>query len=553
MLNEHFVCIKVDREERPDIDHIYMTALNVMRQQRRLAAVDVPHARRQADRRRHLLAAARTAKIDGETIRGFKTHPARSCTRPGQENPKDVDEQADKLAERDHATPLDAPAAASRWSSWTASWSTRPSTDCKDEFDPESRRLRQSRPQVPRHQVPHAAAPGCFLQQRGRADQGEGAARAWSTLTLDQMARGGIYDHLGGGFHRYSTERTWTVPHFEKMLYDNAQLVEVYAQAYRATEEAALSPRRRGDARLRRARDDSPEGGVLLRPRRRQRGRGGPVLRLDAEGAGEPSCPTRPTCDLFRKVYGADGRPNFEEKYHILTLPKPLAETGRGAEADRGAAASEARAAEGRSCSTARRSATRPFLDTKVLTAWNGQMIAGYAEAGQVLERARSTSTTAAKAADFVLRPCGPRTAGCCALYGAAPGQKPQGPRQRLPRRLRLPGPRPARACTTPPSEKTLARRGEGADRHDDQVPRRQEARRLLLHVQRPREALRPRQGPVRRRPAVRQQRGGPQPGAPVEEDRRQKYRGSAAGIVPGACLLRCQRELSAPIRRAAP
>src|SRR5207237_8512674 len=57
------------------------------------------------------------------------------------------------------------------------------------------------------------------------------------TLTLDQMALGGIYDHLGGGFHRYSTERTWTVPHFEKMLYDNAQLAEVYARAYRLTQK----------------------------------------------------------------------------------------------------------------------------------------------------------------------------------------------------------------------------------------------------------------------------------------------------------------------------
>src|SRR5207249_7374815 len=55
------------------------------------------------------------------------------------------------------------------------------------------------------------------------------------TITLDHMARGGIYDQLGGGFHRYSTERTWTVPHFEKMLYDNAQLAEVYAKAFRLT------------------------------------------------------------------------------------------------------------------------------------------------------------------------------------------------------------------------------------------------------------------------------------------------------------------------------
>src|SRR4029450_3450847 len=52
-------------------------------------------------------------------------------------------------------------------------------------------------------------------------------------VTLTKMAQGGIYDQLGGGFHRYSTERTWTVPHFEKMLYDNAQLVELYSEAYR--------------------------------------------------------------------------------------------------------------------------------------------------------------------------------------------------------------------------------------------------------------------------------------------------------------------------------
>src|SRR5207302_7834 len=62
-----------------------------------------------------------------------------------------------------------------------------------------------------------------------------GEPAAMVRQTLDRMAQGGIYDQLGGGFHRYSTERTWTAPHFEKMLYDNALLVEVYARAYRAT------------------------------------------------------------------------------------------------------------------------------------------------------------------------------------------------------------------------------------------------------------------------------------------------------------------------------
>src|SRR5437764_2073272 len=69
-----------------------------------------------------------------------------------------------------------------------------------------------------------------LLQQEG-AKSPESAGMV--ARTLEKMARGGIYDQLGGGFHRYSTERTWTVPHFEKMLYDNAQLLEVYARAYR--------------------------------------------------------------------------------------------------------------------------------------------------------------------------------------------------------------------------------------------------------------------------------------------------------------------------------
>ena len=62
---------------------------------------------------------------------------------------------------------------------------------------------------------------------------GSEEARRWVELTLDQLARGGIYDHLGGGFARYSTDAAWRVPHFEKMLYDNAQLVSLYSQAYR--------------------------------------------------------------------------------------------------------------------------------------------------------------------------------------------------------------------------------------------------------------------------------------------------------------------------------
>src|SRR5205814_4641062 len=77
-----------------------------------------------------------------------------------------------------------------------------------------------------------------LLRQAGHRPKAEAAqVQPMIALTLDRMARGGIYDQLGGGFHRYSTERTWTVPHFEKMLYDNAQFVEVYSRAYRLTKK----------------------------------------------------------------------------------------------------------------------------------------------------------------------------------------------------------------------------------------------------------------------------------------------------------------------------
>ena len=105
------------------------------------------------------------------------------------------------------------------------------------------------------------------------------------TATLDQMARGGIYDQLGGGFHRYATDREWKIPHFEKMLYDNGFLLELYAREHARTgdpQAARIVPR---DGGLAGPRDDLARGGVLERHRRRDAGPRGGLLRLDAGGA----------------------------------------------------------------------------------------------------------------------------------------------------------------------------------------------------------------------------------------------------------------------------
>ena len=96
------------------------------------------------------------------------------------------------------------------------------------------------------------------------------------------MARGGIYDHLGGGFARYSTDERWLAPHFEKMLYDNALLSTVYLEAYQVTRDPEYARVARETIDYVLGRMTSPEGGVLLDRGRRQRGRRGEVLRLDA-------------------------------------------------------------------------------------------------------------------------------------------------------------------------------------------------------------------------------------------------------------------------------
>ena len=89
----------------------------------------------------------------------------------------------------------------------------------------------QLRPNAPKFPVPSKLGLLLYQAQRDRDD----TLRSKVTLTLDKMAAGGIRDHLAGGFHRYSTDRAWKVPHFEKMLYDNAQLADTYAEAFRQT------------------------------------------------------------------------------------------------------------------------------------------------------------------------------------------------------------------------------------------------------------------------------------------------------------------------------
>jgi uncharacterized protein YyaL (SSP411 family) len=416
LMNEHFVCIKVDREERPEIDHIYMTALNVQGQRGGwplsmfLTADGKPIAG-------GTYWPPEDRVIDGETIRGFKSL-LKVVAEIQKEKPKDIQEQADRLA----TATADALAGAGRGVALVELNRELVSgaiDELKQSFDPDhggfgSRARKFQGTKFPTPPYLH------LLQSEGERTKAADVPDMVK-VTLDHMARGGIYDHLGGGFHRYSTERTWTVPHFEKMLYDNAQLVEVYAHAFRLTKAPAARRVVKETLAFVARELTSPDGAFYSALDADADGEEGRFYvwtgaEIDAvlTGSGD--------ADLFKRVYAADGQPNFEGKYHILLLPESLA--ARAKEMKLTEEQLEARLAPLRQkLLEARAKRPRPALDTKVLTAWNGQMIAAYATAGRLLQEPKYVAT-ANQAADFVLQNLRTKEGRLQRTYGAAPGQQ---------------------------------------------------------------------------------------------------------------------------------
>ena len=210
------------------------------------------------------------------------------------------------------------------------------------------------------------------------------------THTLDMMAYGGMYDQIGGGFHRYSVDAKWLIPHFEKMLYDNAQLAKLYLQAYQLTQAP----------RYRRVAEEifgfifremiAPEGGFYSA--------------LDAETDAEEGKYYVWTADeiqkilgnqkdtaRFNKIYGVDKGPNFEGK-SVLYIPD-------GSEVE---ASVKGLSTAREKLLTARFEREYPLLDTKIIVNWNGLMIDALAYGYQVLGDERYLAA-ASEAARFIL------------------------------------------------------------------------------------------------------------------------------------------------------
>lgn len=416
LLNDHYVCIKVDREERPDIDQIYMTALNVLGNRG-----GWPLSMFLTAEGKPLIGGTYWPKedrvVEGEKSRGFKSL-LKLVQEYKKENPDKVKEQADNLASATTRalTGLSLGVAVLKLEYPLV---TAVTDTLKEEFDREhggfgtaSRKFRGPKFPTPTYLV--------LLQHEAARTKAKDVDEMVQ-VTLDHMARGGIYDHLGGGFHRYSTERTWTVPHFEKMLYDNAQLLEVYARAFTETKKPLYRRVLRQTWAFIEREMTGTEGGFYSA--------------LDADSEGEEGrfyvwtekdlnavLTDKAEAGPFRKAYGVDGEMNFESKYFILTLPQPLA--GRAVSMKLTEDQLDDKLALTRQkLFAARAKRPGPFLDTKVLTAWNGQMISGAALAGQALGD-KAPVAAAIRAAEFLLKTMKTKDGRLLRTFGSVPGQK---------------------------------------------------------------------------------------------------------------------------------
>ena len=219
---------------------------------------------------------------------------------------------------------------------------------------------------------------------------GEPVALEMAEKTLDHMARGGIYDHLGGGFHRYSTDERWLVPHFEKMLYDNASLAWTYLEAYQVSGKAMYSRVAREILDYVLKEMTHPGGGFYSAQDAGEVGEEGAFYVWHTSELREFLSPQE--FALFEKVYGLSEPNNFENGTHILNLQDEYDWTIKANPLIRSAH---------HKLLAVRQARPSPLKDDKILTAWNGLMIAAMAKANQVLGEARFLDA-ARRAAQFL-------------------------------------------------------------------------------------------------------------------------------------------------------
>ncbi len=374
MMNAHFINIKIDREERPDLDEIYMTATQLLIQR-----AGWPNSVFLTPDLKPFYAGTYFPPVDTPNRPGFPTildavHEA------WVEREAEVIESAEQISTAiEMATSRGFTALSGR--ALDQSVSTAALDYLRKAYDATHGGFGGA------PKFPSSSNLEFLLSVYER--ESDASLLKMVTRTLDMMAYGGIYDQMGGGFHRYSVDAKWLVPHFEKMLYDNAQLAKIYLKAYQLTEEP----------QYRRVAEEvfnfifremtAPEGGFYSA--------------LDAETDAEEGKYYVWTADEIQKVldkkeasrfnavYGVDTGANFEGK-NVLYVPNGVA----AEDSLKGLATAREKLL------AARFEREYPLLDTKIIVNWNGLMIDALAYGYDVLGEERYLNA-ASKAARFIL------------------------------------------------------------------------------------------------------------------------------------------------------
>jgi uncharacterized protein YyaL (SSP411 family) len=404
LLNETFVCVKVDREERPDLDQYYMTIAQmlagaggwpltiIMTPDRRpfFAGTYIPKERRWGRlglkeivpqiaeawraRREEILRAADGLVDAVVRAQGGEAEPRAKQRTGGKSGSK---------AGAPPEAPLGEPAGVSILA---PSLFDRAFRAFEADFDD----VHGGFGSAPKFPTPHNLS--FLLRYSKRA--GSGRAQDMVARTLERMQLGGLHDHLGGGFHRYSTDAEWLVPHFEKMLYDQALLAGAYAEAYAATGREEF--RETAAATLDYIMRDlgAPEGGFYAAEDADSEGEEGRFYVWTKREINEAL--SAKEARLAAAIFGIREGGNFAAEagsrpggLNVLHLEKPLlAETSGAAVRDKLLRARSKRA--------------RPFKDTKILADWNGLAIGALARTARVTGEGRFLAA-ASRAARFVL------------------------------------------------------------------------------------------------------------------------------------------------------
>ncbi len=385
-MNELFVCIKVDREERPDLDKIYQTAHQMLTQRPGgwpLTAALTPNGHAPffagtyfPPSPRHGLpgfvdALEQVARHYYQYRERMDGHHASFEAAMAQTNPQP----------RADDSPLP-PAAAAVLAKSTAA--------LRSQFDAEHGGFGTA------PKFPHPTQLDLLLRHSYRDDAPDAARMLQQSLR--KMAHGGLFDQIGGGFYRYSVDRRWEIPHFEKMLYDNAQLLALYSDAWQHTSEP-----------LYRAVVEQTAAWTM---REMQLQLGGYASTIDADSEGvegkyyvwsETDLRAMLGADEYHALerhYGLAGEPNFDGQWHFNVNLADGEAGGSGRRLAQPAAARFLHSAREKLL-VERNRRVRPALDDKILAAWNGLMIKGMARAAKAFGR-DDFAVSARRALDFI-------------------------------------------------------------------------------------------------------------------------------------------------------